>query len=337
MVNEFLNKAQRKFPRTIAMVIYPGAQCLDVTGPLEVFAMANQQLKDDQKSSCDVYRIELLAEKTGPVRMSSGITLYADKPYKDAAQIDTLMVCGGMGDSTSRARSDTELTKWLKHMSVKVRRLVSICNGAFILAEAGLLAGGRATTHWLDAQTLATEFPDVEVDADAIYVRHGNVYTSAGITAGIDLALALVEEDFGRHLALSVAKRLVLYSKRDGGQKQFSGYLASQLDGGEFEDVIQWIYENLQHPMTIPGLANIAAMSPRNFARKFYAQLKITPGKFVEALRVERACQLFEDGVLPASKVSHLSGFQNTEKLRRAFVRHLNILPTQYQRHFSGS
>ncbi len=176
------------------MVIYPDAQCLDITGPLEVFALANRQLREDGRRSDDVYRITLLAEEAGPVCMSSSIRLIADRSYRDAGDLDTLLVSGGMGESARRLQDDAKFTAWLKRQATSVRRLGSICSGALILASAGLLTGRRATTHWSDVEALRG-FPEVEVDPDAIYVRDSHVYTSAGITSGIDLALALVEED----------------------------------------------------------------------------------------------------------------------------------------------
>ncbi len=318
----------------IAMVIYPGAQCLDITGPLEVFSLANRQLREDGRRTDDVYNIELLAEEAGPVCMSSGIKLTADQSYREAGDIDTLLVCGGMGQSCLRQQASNPLIGWLRERSCKVRRLGSICNGALILASAGLLDGKRATTHWLDLAELQG-FRKVEVEPDAIYVRDGHVYSSAGITAGIDLALALVEEDFGRQLALKIARRLVLYLKRDGGQKQFSAHLSNQVNSERFAALIEWIYGNLEKPLTVEALATESSMSPRNFARCFTEELGRTPAKFLEQARVEKSRQLLAQGDLPMGTIAQMCGFQSQEQLRRAFIRQLGVLPSSYRKHFN--
>lgn len=315
------------------MVIYPDAQCLDITGPLEVFSLANRQLREDARVAGDVYRIELLAEQPGPVVMSSGITLYAERAFFEADNIDTLLVSGGMGDSAQRLLDSSGFTTWLQQSAARVRRLGSICSGALILAGAGLLNGRRATTHWLDINELQS-FPQVTVDPDAIYVRDGNIYTSAGITSGIDLALALVEEDFGRQLALTIARRLVLYLKRDGGQKQYSAHLSSQMQSDQFAHTTEWIYRNLERPLSVEELAGIAAMSPRNFARRFLREMGATPAKFVERARVEKARQLLAEQNLALEKTAALCGFQSREQLRRAFRRQLGVLPSEYRKHF---
>jgi len=321
-------------PIKIAMVIYPDAQCLDITGPLEVFSLANRQLREDGRRSDDVYRIELLAEEAGPVRMSSGIELIADRSFREAGGMDTLLVSGGMGESARQQQNNREFVAWLNRQAVSVRRLGSICSGALILAAAGLLNKRRATTHWLDVQELRG-FPEVEVDPDAIYVRDGHIYTSAGITSGIDLALALVEADLGRQLALKVARRLVLYLKRDGGQKQYSARLSSQVESDQFGQLVEWIYCNLDAPVTVDALAQVAAMSPRNFARRFLQEMGTTPAKFVERARVEKARQLLAEQNLSMEKVAIHCGFQSREQLRRAFRRQLGVLPGDYRKHFN--
>ncbi|SHF32420.1 transcriptional regulator, AraC family with amidase-like domain [Microbulbifer donghaiensis] len=317
------------------MVIYPGAQCLDITGPLEVFALANRQLRDDGLRIDDVYEIELLAAAAGPVAMSSGIKLIADQSYREAGDMDTLLVCGGTDESAVAQRANGDLTDWLRSRAQRVRRFGSICSGALILAGAGLLDGRRATTHWMDVPELQG-FPDIEVDPDAIYVRDGHVYTSAGITSGIDLALAMVEEDCGRRLALKVARRLVLYLKREGGQTQYSEHLSSQVDSDQFGRLIEWIYQNLASPITVTKLAEEAAMSPRNFARCFLQETGVTPAKFVERARVEKSRQLLSEQSLPLEKIAMQCGFQSQEQLRRAFHRQMGVLPSNYRKHFNG-
>jgi transcriptional regulator GlxA family with amidase domain len=321
-------------PRKIAMLAYPDAQCLDITGPLEVFSLANRQLKEDGRSLRDVYEIVLLAEKPGPLKVSSGLTLIADQAFDQVDAVDTLLISGGMGESAQQLQHNKAFIGWLQQSAGRVRRIASICSGALLLASAGLLNGRRATTHWLDIAELQS-FPEITVEADAIYVRDGNVYTSAGITSGIDLALALVEEDFGRPLALNIARRLVLYLKRDGGQKQYSAHLSSQLESDQFAQLIEWIYQNLHKPLTVEKLSQVAAMSPRNFARRFLLEMQITPAKFVEKARVEKARQLLAEQQLPMEKAARLCGFQSKEQLRRAFLRQLGVLPSDYRKHFN--
>ena len=316
------------------MVIYPGAQCLDVTGPLEVFSLANRELRDTGRTDRDVYSIELLADAPGPISTSSGIRLTADRAFREADHIHTLLVCGGTDDASARQRANRELIAWLTDSAPRVERLGSICNGALILAATGLLNGRRATTHWMDVAELQN-YDGVDVDGDAIYIRDGNFYSSAGITAGIDLALALVEADFGKPLALAIARRLVLYLKRDGGQRQYSSYLSSQVDSDRFAGLVAWIYANLEQPVDVASLAQRAAMSPRNFTRHFTAELGLTPAKFVERARVEKARQLLAEKNLPQARVAALCGFQSQEQLRRAFQRQLGVLPDDYRKRFN--
>ncbi|WP_250460657.1 GlxA family transcriptional regulator [Microbulbifer litoralis] len=319
--------------RRVSMVIYPGAQCLDITGPLEVFSLANRQLRESGHIDRDVYEIQMLAETPGPVATSSGIRLSADGAYTDAGDIHTLLVCGGEDVAVARQQQNEKLRQWLYQRAGRVQRLGSICNGALLLAGAGLLDGRRAATHWMDVDLLRV-FERVDVDADAIFVRDGNIYSSAGITAGMDLALALVEEDFGRTLSLAVARRLVLYLKRDGGQQQYSSHLSSQVDSDRFAELVEWIYGNLAQPLGVDTLAQRSLMSPRNFARLFTDELGCTPAKFVERARTEKARHLLADSALPQEKVAAQCGFRSQEQLRRAFLRQLGILPGDYRRRF---
>ncbi|WP_346838276.1 GlxA family transcriptional regulator [Microbulbifer sp. SAOS-129_SWC] len=320
--------------RRVAMVIYPGAQCLDVTGPLEVFSLANRQLREKGRIDRDVYEIQLLAAAPGPVATSAGIRLSADRAFDDADELHTLLVCGGEGGAVALQQQNEKLCRWLRQRAAQVQRLGSICNGALLLAGAGLLDGRRAATHWMDVDLLRAH-ERVDVDADAIFVRDGNVYSSAGITAGIDLALALLEEDFGRALSLAVARRLVLYLKRDGGQQQYSAHLSSQVASDRFAELVEWIYANLAQPLDVDTLARRTAMSPRNFARHFTVELGQTPAKFVERARAEKARQLLAEQNLPQAKVAALCGFQSQEQLRRAFKRQLGVLPEDYRKRFN--
>ncbi|WP_299583885.1 GlxA family transcriptional regulator [uncultured Microbulbifer sp.] len=317
----------------IAMFIYPGASSLDVTGPLEVFAIANHLLREEGRCIADAYTIRLLAEKPGPVQMGSGIKFYADTGYREASAIHTLLISGGTPGTYEALYAKPDLNDWLHKQKQMAERMGSICNGALILANAGILDGHRATTHWANVDELR-QFTNIEIDPDAIYVRDGHMYTSAGITAGIDLALALVEEDHGRSLALAIARIMVLYLKRDGGQQQYSRHLKDQLQSDRFAGLVEWMYQNLDQSLTVEKLAQESAMSPRNFARCFLKELGVTPARFVESIRVERACQLLSEQNISQEKVACLCGFQSQEQLRRTFRRHKGILPSEFRRRF---
>ncbi|WHI44835.1 GlxA family transcriptional regulator [Microbulbifer sp. JMSA004] len=330
-----MNKRQqtKSEVRKVAMVVCPGATSLDITGPLEVFALANDQLRSQGRFTNDYYEIQLVGLDSGPVKTSTGIKLYIDQAFEDVKDIHTLLVSGLPPESCLEACSNSTFLKWLAGQQAKVARIGSICSGALILARAGVLNGRRATTHWADVPTLQT-FPEIEVDPDAIFVRDGNVYTSAGITAGIDLALSMIEEDHGRGLALNLARILVLYLKRDGGQQQFSVRLENQINSDRFAALIEWMYQNIEQLITVERLAQEAAMSPRNFARTFVRELGVTPARFLEQIRVERACQLFSEQNQSQEKVAKLCGFQSQEQLRRAFKKHKGILPSEYRKRF---
>ncbi len=275
--------------RLISMVTYENAGLLDVSGPLEVFTLANVFISKENDSDIPAYKTEILARKKGPVLMSSGITLYADRAFSSsAAGTDTLMVAGGPG--ADEAAKDKGLIKLLREVNTRTRRLASICNGAIIFAEADLLNQRKATTHWAVCDQLARDYPEVQVEHDTIFVRDGHIYSSAGVTAGIDLSLALLEEDYGRKIAMTVAKFLVLFMKRQGGQSQFSAYLSLQSNGsGALKGLPEWIVNNPGKDLSIEELSAKAAMSERNFERVFKKETGMTPGKFIETVRIEYA------------------------------------------------
>ena len=318
------------------MVTFDGAQCLDVTGPLEVFSMAAHEALDRDPHARVPYEIEVLAARVGPVRMSSGLRLHADRAWGNPrAGIDTLLVSGG---DVYQAATDPRLRRWLRGMAPRVRRLGSVCSGAFILAEAGLLDGHRATTHWSAVALMRRRYPRIQVEDDAIFVRDDRVYTSAGVTAGIDLALALVEEDLGHDLALAVARRLVVFLKRPGGQSQFSSHLAAQTPPpGPLKDLPAWILDHLAEDLSVECLAARAAMSPRNFARVFLREAGTTPAKFVERARVDAARRQLEDDGLGLEEVAARCGFSSGEHMRRTFQRHLRVVPVDYRRRFRAA
>ncbi|GGS32907.1 GlxA family transcriptional regulator [Streptomyces griseoviridis] len=310
--------------RTVLVVLFDGVQSLDVTGPLEVFAGA-------EKTVPGSYRVLTAALGGGPVRSSSGLTLVPDLPLAEAPAPDVLLVPGGAGTR----RPDPPLTDWLRVHGPRAGRLVSVCTGAVRLAEAGLLDGRRATTHWAFCDRLARDHPAVRVDPDPIYVRDGHVATSAGVTAGIDLALALVEEDLGRDTALTVARHLVVFLRRPGNQAQFSAQLAAQTARREpLRDVQQWITEHPDADLGVESLAARVSLSPRHFARAFRAETGTTPGRYVDRVRLEHARRLLEDTGDGVEQVSRASGYGTPEAMRRAFVKALGTSPAEYRRRF---
>jgi transcriptional regulator GlxA family with amidase domain len=319
----------------VAMLAYPDIQILDVTGPLEVFSRASRWLKDNGKRSDDAYSVEILGLKRGAFRASSGLRLYADRRFDEVGRgIDTLLIAGGRGMEAYRANAP--LLSWIRRQAGWVRRLASVCTGAFFLAEAGLLKGCRATTHWGSCTRLARQFPGVRVEPDTIFVREGSIYTSAGVTAGMDLALAMVEEDHGRGVALAVARELVMFLRRPGGQAQFSTQLAVQFAEHEpLRDLQAYILDHPRADLSVETLARRAAMSPRNFARVFTREVEMTPARFVTSVRVETARRLLEESSERLETICTMSGLGTTESMRRAFLRILGIPPTRYRERFN--
>jgi transcriptional regulator GlxA family with amidase domain len=313
--------------RRVVIVAFPRVQTLDVHGPAEVFSTANQLGGGDE------YAVEVVATRSGPLPTSS-VALYPDRTLDQCrGPIDTLVVAGGRGVQT--AVHDERLLAWLKAAARRSRRVTSVCTGAFLLAEAGLLEGRRATTHWASCALLAERHPNVEVESDPIFVRDGNVTTSAGVTAGMDLALAMVEEDLGRELALEVARWLVLFVKRPGGQAQFSAQLEAQLaDREPLRELQQWLPDHLDEDLTVPALAKRACMSERNFARAFRDETGMTPAAYVEAARVERARISLDSGDLPVETIARQTGFGTVETMRRAFRRRVGVSPAGYRSRF---
>jgi transcriptional regulator GlxA family with amidase domain len=320
--------------RRVAMLAYPGIQVLDVMGPLEVFSRASRWLTDTGKRTGDAYTVEIIGLTRGPLAASSGLRIYADRGFAEVGSgIDTLLIAGGIG--AARFRSHPQLLRWIRRQAGQVRRLASVCTGAYFLAEAGLLDGRHATTHWEYCDDLARNFPEIEVEPDTIFVKEGSIYTSAGVTAGMDLALALVEEDHGRDVALAVARLLVLFLKRPGGQAQFSSQLAVQLaQHGPLRDLQAHILEHPAGDLSIPTLARRVAMSPRNFARVFTREIGTTPARFVTSARVETARRLLEETVDSLDEVCRASGLGTTESMRRAFLGAVGVSPSQYRERF---
>ncbi len=321
----------------MALVAFPDAQVLDVTGPLEVFGRTARWLVESGRQTDLVYEVELLAAAAGPFGTSSGLRLVADRSYRAVrGGVDTLLVAGGTG--TAGAMQDRDLLAWLRRMAPRVRRLGSVCSGTFILAEAGLLAGRRVTTHWRWCEALARQYPRITVDPDPIFVRDGNVYTSAGVTAGMDLALALVEEDHGREVALHVARELVLFLRRPGGQSQFSAQLAVQAaDREPLRELQGWVGDHVRADLSVPALASRVAMSPRNFARVFMREVGMTPARFVERVRVEAARRRLEESQQGVETIADECGFGSAEAMRRVFLRTVRVPPSAYRSRFKSA
>jgi len=320
----------------VVILTYPDAQTLDVVGPLEVFARSARWLKDNGHSKTEPYKIELVAPDAGPVMMSSGLKVISERSYKDVDSTDTLIVSGGLGYAA--IARDPEVIAWLKGMETKSKRIVSICTGAFVLARAGLLDGRAATTHWNYCNELSEKHPTIKVRSDEIFVRQGNVYTSAGVTAGLDLALSLIEEDWGRAVALAVAQELVMFMKRPGGQSQFSNILAAQHCPSErFKDLLVWIQTHPGASLEVERLADKIGMSARNFTRLFTREIGETPGKYVQRMRVEAARRDLEDSRYDMERIALRCGFGSAEVMRRSFVRLLSVSPSDYRHRFQST
>jgi transcriptional regulator GlxA family with amidase domain len=317
----------------VLIVAFEGVQSLDVTGPLEVFSGA-QQLIDTEDRHARGYEVLIVSRERKPLRTSSGLTIVPHLSIRDApAKVDTLIVCGGAG--TRAAGTDRLLIDWISRTSATARRTASVCTGAFLLARAGLLDGRRATTHWFAAAELARRHPEVHVDAEPIFLRDGKVWTSAGVTAGMDLALALVEEDLDREAALTIARHLVLFLRRPGNQSQFSATLAAQEPEREpLREVQRLVLEDVAGDHSVEVMAKRAHMSPRHFARAFRAETGLTPARYVERVRLEAARRLLEDSAEPIAAVAGACGFGSVETMRRAFLRTLEVGPAEYRRRF---
>ncbi len=305
-------------------------QILDVVGPLQILAGAN----DERAEGSPAYSLTLLAEKKGPLPTSGGLSLVADGGYSALPrEIDTLMVAGGA--AVEAALADKALISAMRKGAKRARRVVSICSGAFVLAAAGLLKNRRATTHWRSVDLLQARFPDIAVERDALYVRDGRIWTSAGVTAGMDLALALVREDLGDDIALAVARRHVLFVMRPGGQSQFSAHLAPEAFArGRLAPLLRWIPEHVGDDLDVPALARRANMSERSFARVFARETGETPARYVERTRLDAARRLLTGSDLPQAMIAARSGFGSEERMRRAFHRQLKISPAAFRARF---
>jgi len=311
--------------RDIGFLIFPDFQLLDAAGPIAAFEIA-------ERFAPGAYRLHVLAREPGRVASSSGAAMYAGA-LEDAPPLDTLIVSGGEG---TRSPAICEATLAFARATFRTaRRTASVCSGAYVLAAAGLLDGRRATTHWRRSKDFQRRYPAVRLEPDKIFVQDGSLWSSAGITAGIDMALAMIGADLGETIARSVAQQLVVYHRRPGGQSQFSALL--EMQGGRFDDLLAWARENLALPLTVDQMAERAAMSPRNFARLFATETGTTPAKAVERLRVEAARALLDSQPLQVEDVALETGFGDPERMRRAFLRAFGQPPQALRRGARGA
>ena len=320
--------------RVIAALVYPGLQLLDIVGPLETFNLAAQQLIDDGEEIKPAYKIVIVARSATTEQSMSGLSIVATRSLDDdLSDIDTLIVPGALTGADNFYRNN-EYIEYVQRASQSVRRMCSVCSGALLLAAAGILNGKRATTHWMDAAELKSSFPEVRVEADQIYVKDGNVYTSGGITAGIDLALALIEQDHSRRLALKVAKRLLVFLKRPGDQLQFNTFIAAQTEPTKFAQLLDWITDNLDKNLGIATLASRACMSERTFRRQFEKELGMTVKRYLTHARLTKAQSLLETTALPIGTIAARCGFRSSDALRYSFAAILDVTPSDYRRRF---
>jgi transcriptional regulator GlxA family with amidase domain len=310
----------------ITIVALPDAHAIEIAGLRDTFNEARLFSNDEE-----LYQTHIVCEEDGPLRCSSGLRLLPDATINDASPhpIDTIIVVGGDFDPPAHT---PKVTDWVRYNAQSARRIGSVCTGAFALGAAGLLDGRKVTTHWEHAAALTAAFPGAIVESDRIFLRDGRLITSAGETSAMDMALALVEEDCGRQVALAVARRMVMFLKRPGSQPQISVHLAAQIAASPpIQKAQTWVRDHPTHDLSVVQLARIAGMSGRNFSRVFHEESGMTPGDFVEWTRVESARALLEDTELSMQRVARASGFNGSEAMRRAFLRRLRLTPVEFR------
>ena len=316
--------------KKIAALGYNDCQVLDLTGPLQVFSSANRAL------GYNAYQLQVLGLSSDPIETNSGIKIIPDAIYSDLKSADTLLLSGGRG--VFPLLGNASLIDWVKRLSSRVDRIASVCSGAFLLAEAGLLQGKRAVTHWKACSRLASDYEGIKVEADAIWLKEGHVYTSAGVTSGIDLALALVEEDFGHAITMDIARELVVFVKRPGGQAQFSWQLEEQHEAtGVVAKAQSYIQKNLTENLCLDRLSEYCCVSERHLFRLFKEGCGCSPAAYIESSRLNLAQQLVCEGDLSLQQVAELSGFISADNLRRIFLRRLGVNPSEYKARFGRS
>jgi transcriptional regulator GlxA family with amidase domain len=325
--------ASARRPRVVVLFAYDDCQSLDVTGPFEVFSLANRYSEPGDSP----YRIVIVSRAGGAIRSNSGLQIAGTTAIADTPRgVDTILVVGGSDSGQQQITTDPHALEWLRRTTPRVRRYGSVCTGAFLLGAAGLLDGRRVTTHWNSCAELSAMYPAARVIANAIYIEDGPLYTSAGVTAAMDLALVLVEADLGRKVALAVARHLVVFLRRSGGQSQFSTMLSAQAHASHrLRDLMSWIVDNPTGDLRVAALAARVNMSERNFTRRFRSDTGMTPAEFVESARLDRARLLLEETEWPISKLAQQSGFGSVDGLERTFVRRLDTTPREYRRRFT--
>ncbi|MBA8889300.1 transcriptional regulator GlxA family with amidase domain [Dokdonella fugitiva] len=314
---------------TVGVLVYDDVQSLDVTGPMDVFAAANARAS----GRAPVYALCTIGRDATPVRTEGRVTIVPDTTLAHAPELDTLVIPGGAGSRVVNA--DPVLLDWIRERAASARRVVSVCTGLYILAATGLVDGRRVTTHWAHAADAQARYPGVRIEADHLFLRDGRFHTSGGLTAGLDLALSLVEEDHGAAVALAVARELVMYMKRPGNQAQFSAPLDAQTRGsGRLRALVDWLLDHLDEDLGVERLADRMAMSPRHFSRLFADTFDATPARYVERLRLERACVLLTSGTLAIDRVAATVGFASADAFRRAFRVRYGASPNEYRERF---
>ena len=320
-------------PRRIGLIGYDGVQALDIIGPADAFSSA--KIQDERGAQQPCYEVVILAAIKKPFQTEAGIYLQPHAALRNAPSLDTLIVPGGKGlrvDSIARP-----IAAWISNRANKIRRIASVCTGIYALARTGLLDGRRVTTHWRFALDVARHFPKLDVDHNALFLKDGRFYTAGGITASVDLALALIEEDFGPRIALSVARELVVFLKRAGGQAQYSEPLEFQINAADrFADLASWMLRHLRSDLSLNTLAKRACLSPRHFVRRFKQDFGGTPAKFVENLRLDEARRCLTERTQTIDSVAAFVGFRSDDSFRRAFQRRFGVKPSSYRNNFNA-
>jgi len=321
----------------IAFLVISDATLLDITGPYEVFSQALEYIETNNIKTDVTYKLHSLSPgKKKNIQAASGIVIQCNENiYTVDYPIDTLIIPGVPNSLIEKYKLPKNTLEWISKQSQLVRRICSVCTGSFFLAEAGILAGRKATTHWEKCDVLSANYPNINVDNNPIFIKDENIYTSAGISSGMDLALALVEEDYGKSLALEVARHMVLYLKRPGSQSQYSSVLTHQnTDHQPIQKICNRIQENLQENLTIENLSAEISMSPRNFARVFVREMGITPAKYIDKLRIEAACRYLVDTRLSLKEIALVCGLGSPDNMRKIFIKYIKISPVDYRRNF---
>lgn len=318
-------------PKTVGLLAYDDMQVLDLAGPLDVFGGANASVP-----GASPYELCVIGLQARAVRTENGLSIVPAYTLEGVPPLDTLLIPGGIG-ARQTLPGEARLLDWLRERAGSTRRVVSVCTGVYVLAAAGLLDGRRVTTHWRYADDLARRFPALQVETDRLFLRDGCFATSGGLTAGMDLTLALVEEDLGAPIALDVARQLVMYMKRPGNQTQYSAPLAAQAQGsGRMGALMEWLLAHLHEQIGLERMAEQVAMSARHFRRLFAETFGMTPTRFVEKLRLEQACMRLTQGRAPIERIAAGVGFNSADAFRRAFRARYGVTPNDYRDRFSG-